>query len=184
MAALVVALLSACTPLVRTRTLPPSIRAVYVPMAVNRSAEPGVEERVTVAVQEELLADGRLDVVPERQADALLSITITDFTRRSGAFDQDDYPAGQTYEAEAEVEIIENIPGHPTIGGKRKVRSIVFFNADPRTTTFDPEPRTKESSYRSIARQIVNEVITGEFAEYSPDGTERPADSTQTRPAI
>jgi hypothetical protein len=173
-----------CSPLARGRTLPPSIRSVYVPMIINRTAEPGIDEDLTVAIQEEFLADGRLDVVRERQADATVTVIVKEWGRTSRYFDDDDYPVGQSYDVEAEVEVIENIPGHPSIGGRRGVRTVVFYNADPRTTTFDPEPRRKESAYRTLARQIVNEVLTGDYAEVSVTGEEIPTQNTVIRPAL
>lgn len=157
--------LAGCTPIVRDRTLPPSIRAVYVPMIVNRTAEPGLEERMTVAVEEEILADGRLDLVPKKKADATIKITLVDFETAPQRFDGDGFPTNQEYRVLAEMEIIENIPGRPTVGGKRQVRTNHGFSADTRTTGFDSEPRVKERLVRQFGKDIVLEIITGNFLE-------------------
>ena len=156
-----------CVPVSRGRTLPGSIRAIHVPMALNRSAEPGLEERVTVAVQREFLADGRLSMRPEKQADAIIRIQLDEFDRPAAAFDPDDFPTTQAYSLQASITIEENIAGRPAIGGRRKLRVYMPFEADPRRSTFDPEPRTKEALYEEFARQAVLEVLTGEFEQGS-----------------
>ena len=53
---------SACMRIPRQRTLPPSIRSLSIPVFINRTAEPQLEDDATVFAQEEFLADGRLDM--------------------------------------------------------------------------------------------------------------------------
>lgn len=157
-----------CTPISRDRTLPPSIRAVHVPMIVNRTAEPGLEERLTVAVQQELLADGRLRLVSEKESDAIVRVTLTDFSTVTTSLDPDDFATGQLYELTANLIIVENIPGRPTIGGTRKVFVTHGLNNDPRSVSYDPEPRQMEVLARNFGRSVMLEVLTGEFADILP----------------
>lgn len=171
-------LLSACTPLVRDRTLPPSIRTVHVPMILNRTSEPGLEERMTVAVQEEILADGRLRLATSREADAILRIYLTDFQNRPSSFDVDGFATNRVYEVTANILVEENIAGRPKIGDYRPVLATHFYNADPRRTTFDPEPRTMEELHRIFAREVVLSLLTGELdpEEGDPEGPGPPRD--------
>lgn len=178
-----VAATTGCTPLVRERTLPPSIRNVYIPMVVNRTAEPAIEEDLTVALQEEFLADGRLNVTSEKDADAILRITLQDFSNPARGLDSDDFATSQSYDVEANILVEENIPGHPAIGGKRRVRSISTFNADQRTTTYITEPEVKRSLYRQMARQIVLETITGNFEEEASSDLETKPAPVEIKPA-
>lgn len=166
-----------CSPLVRQRTLPPSIRSVYVPIAINRTAEVGIDEQLTTFVQEELLADGRLDLANRGRANALVEVTIRRFRRTSFGFDSLRFATSQRIEMEAEVVILENIPGRPRIGGSRRVTTVAIPTSDPRTTTYEPEPRRMESFLRTAAREIVREVLTGEYREEEsvPDAAEAPA---------
>ncbi len=157
--------LSACAPLVRERTLPPSIRTVYVPMIVNRTSEPGLEERIVVAVQEEILADGRLRLENRRRADAQVRIFLTEYYDRPLTFDIDGFATNRIYELHGDILLEENIPGRPQIGDFRPVRAEHFYEADPRRTTFDPEPRSKEELYRKFAREVVLELLTGELEQ-------------------
>ncbi|CAN5468623.1 hypothetical protein BH09SUM1_BH09SUM1_21470 [soil metagenome] len=161
----VVMMATGCTPLARERTLPPSIRSVNVPMMVNRTAEPGLEELITTEFQKEILADGRLNLVEEKQADAVVRVQLDDFDGVSSSLDRDDFATSKLYKLNASMTIEENIPGRPQIGGSRPVRSVMGANVDPRTTTFDPEPRNMELLARTVARNLLVELITGDYTD-------------------
>jgi hypothetical protein len=165
-----VAFLTGCAPLVRERTLPPSIRAVHVPMIVNRSAEPGLEERMTASVQKEILADGRLRLVRRQEADAIVNVEIRDFDRDGFSFDGDDFPTTQMFRIEATMEIRENIPGTPLIGGRR--RSVVEqpYDADTRSISYNALPDSLEYFYEGFGRQVVLELLTGDYSGVESDG--------------
>lgn len=162
-----------CGAIPRTRTLPPSIRNVYVPMVVNRSAEPAIEETLTRMFQEEILADGRLDLVQKNRADAIVEVTIRRVDRKGVDFSSDDFATGQRYEVAMTMSVLENIPGRPRIGGERKVSIKYGFNADTRTTTYDPEPDILDRTMREAARALNLELMTGEYQDedFRPIGT-------------
>lgn len=164
------AAITGCTRIPRQRTLPPSVRAITVPMFVNRSAEPQIEEDATVYTQEEFLADGRLNLVRREKADAIVEVTITEFVEDNPFLDSDDLPRTTRYTMQASIVIKRNVPGLPTVGGPRTVIATSLHNSDKRQINFEPEPVGKERALREFARQIVREVITGEYqaVEYLP----------------
>jgi hypothetical protein len=157
-------LATGCTPLVRQRTLPPSIRAVHVPMILNRTSQPGLEERLTVAVQTEVLADGRLALVRRPESDAVVMIELTDFDRVGFGFDGDDFPTTQLLRVEAVMEIRENIPGKPLIGGRRRIVIEQPYDADTRSTAYNALPDSLEFFYEGFGRQVVQELLTGDYS--------------------
>lgn len=161
-----VLLLAGCSPIVRSRTLPPSIRNVYVPMIVNRTAMPGLEEELTTALQEEILADGRLNLVKQKDADAIVRITLIQFVPASEKLDEDKFSTRQMWTVEADMEVEENVPGRPLIGGIRKVLATQSYNADTRTTTFNGEPYEREILATNFGRVATMELIAGEFDTY------------------
>jgi len=161
----VISTMTGCARTSRERTLPPSIRAVTVPMIVNRTAEPGLEELATVAIQRQFLADGRLNLVREQEADAIIRITLTDFDAPGRVFDTDDFPRMQRMELTATVEILQNVPEQPVFGGVRTVRSSELRSSDTRRITFEPEPRARERLMERFAREVVREVLTGQYVD-------------------
>lgn len=173
--------LNGCTPVVRARTLPPSVRTVYIPMVENRTSEPGLEERITVAIQEEILADGRLEIVRERSADAIVPITIRQFDTVPVTLDADGFGTLKEWRVEADFDILENIPGRPRIGERRKVEVRHVFSDDTRIVNFNPEPREKEQLARVFAQRFVLELMTGEFDETIPTLVDVQRDSDAAR---
>lgn len=162
---LLVLAVSGCSPVVRDRTLPPSIGSVYVPMITNRTSETGLEERLTVAIQEEILADGRLDVVPRRDADATVEITLNSFNERSGTLDDEGFAAIKFMDIAGTMDIRENIPGRPLVGERRDLELSYLYNDDPRTTTYNPEPAEIRQMARFFAREVLLELMTGELED-------------------
>jgi len=68
--------------------LPPHIRTVAVPVFVNRTQEPALENTVTAAVVDAFVSSGRLRVVPLGQADSVLEGEIIGYSLVPLAFDR------------------------------------------------------------------------------------------------
>ena len=64
------------------------------------------------------------------------------------------------------LEVEENVPGRPLIGGIRKVLATQSYNADTRTTTFNGEPYEREILATNFGRVATMELIAGEFDTY------------------
>jgi len=60
--------------------LPPDIHSVAIPIFGNRTFETGIESVVTEGLVEKFVSSGRLPVVPQDSADALLTGTIVTLT--------------------------------------------------------------------------------------------------------
>jgi outer membrane lipopolysaccharide assembly protein LptE/RlpB len=67
--------------------LPDHIQTVAVPIFVNRTSEPGVENFLTNAVVEAFSTNGRLRVVRPERADAILDGEVIGYEVQSIAFD-------------------------------------------------------------------------------------------------
>jgi len=160
---LVLATLTGCKTMPRDRTLPPSIRSVYVPMVVNRTAEPSLEELATVAVQQELLADGRLDVVGEKSADAIVQIVLMDFQERGSSFDSNDFARDKILRLDSNVKIQRNQPGLPLVGIERIIVADARQTHDPRRITYETDAEARNELMQDFARAVVREVLTGEL---------------------
>lgn len=59
--------------------LPVHIKKIGIPMASNRTSEPNLEDELTKALSEEFQKDGRLKVVSNEDADAILYSDIVSF---------------------------------------------------------------------------------------------------------
>lgn len=59
--------------------LPADVRTVWVPTVQNKTQEPFLEQDVTSALMAALQMDGSLKVAEEKDADAVLRVTVTGF---------------------------------------------------------------------------------------------------------
>jgi len=159
----------ACSTVPRQRTLPPSVRSAHLPVFVNRSPEPGLEEVATVYAQEEFLADGRINIVPLKDADILVNVTLTDFSERGVGKDADDFARVTEATASAKIDILRNAPGKPKLGKTRYVQASGVWQSDARRISYEPEPIGRERLLRELARQVVQEVLTGKIEEPGRD---------------
>jgi hypothetical protein len=70
-------------------SLPPGINSVHVPVLVNRTQEPGIEDFITSALTEAVVTGGRVKIAPSRDlADASLEGSIVEYRLISLAFDR------------------------------------------------------------------------------------------------
>src|SRR3989442_8435143 len=67
--------------------LPDRIKTVAVPVFVNRTAEPAVENFLTQAVVQAFSTNGRLRVVKPGEADAILEGEVVGYQIHAGPFD-------------------------------------------------------------------------------------------------
>jgi len=158
-------LATACTPIPRARTLPPTIRSVYVPMFENDTPEPGLEERATRATQREFLADGRLQLEQPKRANAWVECSIKEFESRPASFEVDEFPSFTNLTILVEVKVRENFPTAPLLGGTRKVLAQYTYPSDLRRSIATLDVEAIDRLMEDMARQVVREVLTGEYGE-------------------
>jgi hypothetical protein len=68
--------------------LPSHIKRVYIPTFENETTRYGIEQSVTTSVTEAFVADGRLSVVSEGEADAMLRGVIVKYEKGPLTFDR------------------------------------------------------------------------------------------------
>lgn len=74
-------LFTACGDVPMKKNLPDNITKVSIPVFENKANHPGLENELTKKTVQNFIVDGRLQVVPREQADALLSATIQRYDR-------------------------------------------------------------------------------------------------------
>jgi hypothetical protein len=81
-------LLGGCGYSLRT-SLPPGIRIVHVPVLVNKTAEPGIEDFITQALTQAVVQGARVRIAANAQeADATLEGSIVEYRLTSLSFDR------------------------------------------------------------------------------------------------
>jgi hypothetical protein len=90
-------LLSGCAGYKVGSMLPGDVKTVYVPTFVNKTSEPRLEFETTQAVIKQFQLDGSLKVVSEADADAILTVVLTDYHLEPVSYRQDVKTAAEQY---------------------------------------------------------------------------------------
>lgn len=171
LAALCLALLwtAACERVAPIRTLPSWVQTVYVPMVLNRTYEPGLEEKATQFLQEAFLADGRLIVGPKRDADVIVRAKIISWTEEPVRFSADKVAENNRVTARAAVMLYEPYDPTRALADLGVVEVSIQVVPDPRSIELRPEPERIDYVLNRLAEQIVNRTLTG-FPTDPPGG--------------
>jgi lipopolysaccharide assembly LptE-like protein len=173
---LFVAFLSGCQIKPRIRTLPEEIQSVYVPMFINSSYEPGLEELATRASHEAFLSDGRLDVVKPGHADFIVQGIIKTYTDTVSSTESDDFPMMNTATVNVTVKLYSPKDRlHPVVVYMPFIVSRTYVSDVRRMTKSIPED-AKQSLMDAVGRRLVLEVITGDYNEiiYTEEELQKP----------
>jgi PBP1b-binding outer membrane lipoprotein LpoB len=77
--------------------LPDDVKTVFIPTIVNKSNEPLIESELTQSIIEKVQLDGSLKIVPEDEADAVLSVVLKSYNLEPVAFQRDNRSAANQY---------------------------------------------------------------------------------------
>lgn len=70
-------------------SMPPGIKSIHVPVLVNKTAEPGIEDFITQALTQAVVQSGRVRIAANAQAaDAILEGSIVEYRLASLSFDR------------------------------------------------------------------------------------------------
>ena len=152
----------------RIRTLPEEIQSVYVPMFINNTYQPGLEELATRATVEAFLADGRLNVVSPREADVLVQGIIQEYTDQASGSESDEFHMMNTIDARVLVKLYApNDRLNPINVYKHFTVSRSYISDVRRMDLTIPEDAIRDLM-EAVGERVVLEVMTGQFKEISP----------------
>jgi len=136
--------------------LPDHIKKVGITLAINRTFEPGIEDLLTKALVEEFKNDGRLKVVPNEEADAILYSEIVSFQTVPLSFDKDLVTA---YRVVMKVDFrLEDQKDKRVIWTEEGMETTL--KADYRPTSDMAQTRdAKDEAIRKTCRNISQDVI-------------------------
>jgi len=174
---------AACMRVPPVRVLPENISSIYVVTIQNKSYEPAIEEKLTRAIQEEFMSDGRLDVTSGRNADAVLVCTVKKFEDYTGRLGVDRMPLTNRLEMVADVALYDPLDRQrekPLMKWTNVVADWAYISdvryVDYRGSLTGGVEGPYQEALRALARRIVAHVIT------QPPDKETPGLVTGTAP--
>ncbi len=141
----------------------PTIKRIGVPLFKSATAKPGLDQKVTQKVVEELLKRGRFDVVPDSTGvDALIEGEITAYTPRLAGVGQS---AGKSVANSYEVTLTARIR-FSKVGAKEPIWASDAFTfrdeydvGDNAQAFFDREDQAIDRLATSFARSLVATML-------------------------
>jgi hypothetical protein len=143
-------------------TVDPSIRRIGVPLFRDRTGKPGLDQRVTREVTDELLKRGRFAVVPETSGvDAILDGELVGYNVVPVGFSD---AAGQTQASRYSIQLVARVV-YKKLGEEEPIWSNDSFSfrdeydlGDP-VNFFDREDQAIERLVQSFARSLVSAML-------------------------
>jgi hypothetical protein len=138
-------------------TLPPGLRSVHVPVFVNRTAEPQLENDATQAAMAEFQKDGTLRVAPAAEADAVLEVELTAFGLEPLRYDRDRAKTAVEYRARISARLVfkENRTGEVLMSKTVEGESTFVPTGDLSTAKRTAIP----AAAADLAHDIVEAVV-------------------------
>ena len=115
---------------------------VYIQPAKNDSFAPQAQALVSAQVREAVIRDGRVRLIADpAEADAILGMTLTDYTRRAGTRRQDDTELAQDFDLtlSVQLDLYDQRNGNYFFEGRQiKARTTAYLN-DPFAAAGTPD---------------------------------------------
>jgi hypothetical protein len=136
--------------------LPSYIQSVAIPIFIDRTAYPGVQEKVTDSVIEAFVADNTLKVVDESKADIVLNGTVQSVRERPAAV-----KAGETV-TESHLYVSVKVVCED-IKNSKKLFDKVFsqYGITSYTAGQDEKDKAVEEAIQLITEDILNTTLGG-----------------------
>ena len=145
-----------------SRTLPEYIKRIYVPTFKNNSRLFGAQADLTLYVNDEFMADGRLDVVQNERADVRVEGYIKDWRDYTNSAGSDKFPLVSTMQMRCIVELWDPYDtDRITPVAHYVVTAIVQYVSDPRRSISETDTDARDRLLRTMAKNIVQQIMTG-----------------------
>jgi hypothetical protein len=173
---LAVAALAACaSPMTRSgpppSPLPSGIRKLSIPPIVNKTQQSGLEDKLGLAVRDEFLRDARHPLVPEKESDGIVAITITRYILTPLQYDSTLNPTTYKLRIAVEVQLLDRAAGKALWDEKGLETSLAYPNSSLAGGLSEDDARANIWSVLSpmiVARVIDGFGATGNAPEKPP----------------
>jgi len=138
-------------------TLPPGVTSIHVPTFVNRTNEPRLETDTTQAAIREFQRDGTLKIAGERDADAILKVTLVKLMLKPLRYEKDREKATEEYRLTITAELIFERAGSGEVLLRRSVSGDTTF--EPRGDLSSAKRAGLPDAAEDLAHDIVESLV-------------------------
>ena len=144
-------------------------KSIYVRPAANEGFAPQAQSVLSGQIREAFIRDGRLQLVAdEAEADAVLEVTITDYSRSSAVRDSGDTVRATDFDLrlEASASLYDNAGGRYFFKGRQVSERGAAYVGNPYSAAIGDAQGFSQAEYqamprltRGLARKIADEVL-------------------------
>lgn len=144
------------------RVLPEYIKRIYIREFKNESRKFGAQADLTLFVNDEFMSDGRLDVVQNERADVRMEGKIKTYMDMPTGSSGDRIPVVSTISMVCQVELWDPYDSDRVVPiASYTVPAQIQYISDARRSISETETEAKERIMRQMAKNIVQQVLTG-----------------------
>ena len=143
---------------------------IHIQPAKNDSFAPQAQALVSAAIREAVIRDGRAKLIADpKKADAVLSMTLTEYKRSAAARRQDDTEVAQTFDLglQAQIDLYDQRRGEFLFQGRELEARTTGYNNNPYSGAADQATQGLiQSEYnamprlaRELGRDAANELL-------------------------
>lgn len=139
--------------------LPANITKIAVRLAVNKTQQFGLEDKLTLAIRDQFLKDGSYPIVPEEDANGIVLVTITRYILTPIQYDANLVPTAYKLRVIVDLQFIDRAT-NTALWEEPNMEGIQTYAADtlPGGMT---EEQAREAIWDTLSRDIVTRVIQG-----------------------
>lgn len=171
----VAAALAACAG-PRTRSgapLPDNIRKLAILPIVNKTQQPGLEDQLALAVRDEFLRDARHPLVPEKESDGAVLITVTRYILTPMQYDAALNPTTYKLRVAVDVQLLDRAAGKNLWDEKGLEATLAYPYVS--LTGGLAEDAARQNLWAILSPMIVGRVVDGFGATEEPKTPPSPA---------
>jgi Lipopolysaccharide-assembly len=124
------------------------VESISIEQLVNGTNQSGIADRITELVVEAMIADGTIEVVSSSTAEAILSGSLTGYSRRPNAFDESDQVSEYVVTLTVELTL-----------RKRESDQEIWKETFKHEGTYDAATQTEEDGQTRATDLIVVEIL-------------------------
>ena len=139
--------------------LPANIQKLSIPPIVNQTQQSGLEDQLALTLRDEFLRDARHPLVPEKESDGAVAITITRYILTPLQYDINLNPTTYKLRIAVEVRLLDRAAGTTVWTEKGLDASLAYPNVS--LIGGLSEDAARQNIFAILSPMIVSRVIDG-----------------------
>ena len=141
------------------QALPADIHKIAIRPVINKTQQFGLEDALAPAIRDEFLHDGRCSIVPEKDADGLVMLTLTRYTVLPIQYDSNLNPTGYKLTIYADLQFLDRAK-NIMLWTEKDMPGIQVYPAQNLSGGMS-EGQAQALIWDNLSRDVVARVIDG-----------------------